>query len=93
MREVANFTLVSRGLAQVGNPLTQEERSKLQAYVNQLDSSAHLTPEEARDFRRLAEEEARAHPKDDWARDLLKLAFFAFAIYALAQVLKPKDDT
>ena len=30
VREVANFTLVSRGLAQTRNPLTQEERTQLQ---------------------------------------------------------------
>ena len=93
LRHVANFNMVSRGVAESTNPLSQEERARLQQYVHKLEAREGLMPGEAADFRYLAEKEADAHPKDDWAADLLKLGLVAFALYALSEIFKPKEDS
>jgi hypothetical protein len=91
-RQVANFTRVSRGVAQQRNPISATERARLQGYLGQLETGGQLSPSEAEDFRRLAEEEARAHPREDWAKDLLKLGLVAFALYTLSEIFKPNEN-
>jgi hypothetical protein len=92
-KHIANFGAVAAGLGTVkptGNPVTQQELDQLKAYVQRAQQGGPFTASEARDFSALADRVARDYAGQDWVSDLIKLALFIFALYAIAELLKPK---
>jgi len=90
-KRMADFTVVNDGLGRVatkGNPLTQQELDTLRAYTRQAQRGSTFTPEQATEFRNLSERASQEYPNQDWIKDLLKIALFVFAVYAIAQLLK-----
>ena len=90
-RMIGNFTVVNKGLGEViarGNPFTQDELSRLQFYTQRAQMGQVFTPEDAQDFRQLSERASVEYPGQDWVRELLKIAWFIFALYAIGQILK-----
>ena len=86
-----NFGDVTKGLSSVvakGNPFTQQELDTLRKYTQQAQRGSIFTPEQATQFRDLSERASREYPNQEWVGELLKIALFIFAIYALAQLLK-----
>jgi len=92
-RIIANFRLVSSGLATVkvkGNPFTVEELGKLRSYTQQAEDGRIFTPEQAIEYKQLSERASREYAGQDWASELLKAALFIFALYALGQILRAR---
>jgi hypothetical protein len=92
-RMIANFTLVNEGLSTVkakGNPFTEEELRRLRSYTQQAQEGRLFTPDQAIEYKELSERASREYPGQQWVTELLKVALFIFALYALTQLLKPK---
>lgn len=88
---VASFTLVNKGLGALipkGNPVTQQELDTLKAYTTKAQQGGTFTPQQATEFRDLSERISREYPNQDWVKELLKIALFIFAVYAIAQLFK-----
>lgn len=88
---MGNFRIVFNGLNSViakGNPFTQQELDSLRAYTQQAQQGNVFTPEQATEFRNLSERVSREYPNQDWVGELLKIALFIFALYAISQILK-----
>lgn len=86
-----SFGVVNTGLNAViakGNPFTQRELDTLKAYTKQAQQGSTFTPEQATEFRNLSERVSREYPNQEWVTELLKIALFIFAVYAIAQLLK-----
>ena len=96
LRQVANFTIVNEGLDHLrpsGNPFAVSEIDKLREYTKRAQEGGSFTPAEASEFRQLSEKAAREYPEQDWVTDLLKLALFAFGLYALSKPLNPGESS
>jgi|GEM_PF-4923363 len=90
-RMMWNFGSVNTGLASVvarGNPFTQQELDVLRSYTQQAQRGEIFTPQQATEFRNLSERAVREYPNQDWVGELLKIALFIFALYAISQILK-----
>jgi len=86
-----NFGLVTKGLSAViakENPFTQQELDTLRAYTQQAQQGEVFTPQQATEFRNLSERASREYSDQDWVGELLKIALFIFAVYAVSQILK-----
>jgi len=86
-----NFGVVNKGLSSViakGNPFTQQELDTLKQYTQQAQSGKIFTPEQATQFRNLSERASNEYPNQEWVGELLKIALFVFAVYAIAQLLR-----
>lgn len=93
-RAIANFTIVNSGLSSIkprSNPFTAEEVQRLQYYTQKAQRGESFLPDEATDYRQLSERAAREYPQQQWVAELLKIALFIFALYALTQILKSKS--
>jgi hypothetical protein len=89
-RIVAKFTLINKGLETVvakGNPFTNEELGRLRSYTRQAQEGQIFTPEQALEYRQLAERTSHEYAGQDWVTELLKVALFVFALYALSKIL------
>lgn len=92
---IANFTILDsglRGLEPSGNPFTNEELQYLRDYTEKAKRGEMFTPTEARYYKELSDRAASEYPGQDWVAELLKLALFIFALYVLADILKPKEE-
>lgn len=90
-RIVAKFTLITKGLDTVttkGNPFTQQEVDILRSYTQQAQQGSVFTAQQATQFRELSERASREYPNQDWVGELLKVALFIFAVYAISQLLR-----
>lgn len=90
-RKMAEFTLIKKGLDSVvakGNPFTQQELDTLRAYTLQAQQGLSFTQRQAEEFRMLSERASREYPNQDWVKELLKVALFIFAVYAIAKFLE-----
>lgn len=93
-RIIAKFTLLTKGLDTViakGNPFTQLELDALKAYTIQAQQGLTFSPQQATEFRNLSERASLEYPNQDWVKELLKVALFVFAVYAIAQLLKSES--
>lgn len=91
-RAIARFTVVNTGLSNIKlqqNPFTASEVQRLHVYTRQAEQGESFLADEARDFKELSERVAHEYADQDWVAELLKVAFFIFAIYALSELLKP----
>lgn len=91
LRSLANFEKIDEGLESIkpsGNPFTEAEAERLRLYSKQAQEGEWFSPSDAADFRALSERAATEYASQDWVNDLLKVALFTFALYALYQVLK-----
>lgn len=92
-QQIANFGALNAGLGTVkpsGNPVSREELDRLRRYVQSAERGETFTPDQATDLRDLADRVARDYAGQDWAADLVKLALIIFALYFVAEMLKPK---
>ena len=92
LRATTNFNLVKEGLGNVkpkGNPFTAEELNRLQYYTDRARQGQSFQPEEAQDYRQLSERAAREYPGQQWVAELMKVALFIFALYAIGKLLEP----
>jgi crotonobetainyl-CoA:carnitine CoA-transferase CaiB-like acyl-CoA transferase len=92
-RAIANFKIVNQGLGSIvpsGNPVTKAELERLRQYTQRAELGEPFSPEEARDFKELAEKATKDYASAEWASELLKVALFVFALYALSELLKPQ---
>ena len=71
--------------------LTGAEIRRLRGYVARAGQGERFTPEEATDLRDLSDRVAREHPGEEWVVGLLRVAFFIFAVDAVADALAPPD--
>ena len=93
LKMIANFTLVDKKLNALHpqrNPLMPEEIQRLRQYNGRASRGEPFSAGEAGDFRELAEKAAHEYGNQDWVVELLKIAFFIFALYALSELLKSK---
>lgn len=93
-KNIANFTLVSSQLSKLrpmGNPFTAGELDRLRYYTDKAQKGQTFEAEEARDFKQLSQRASGEYPNQDWVAELLKVALFIFAIYALSKALEKKD--
>jgi hypothetical protein len=91
-RSIARFTILEEGVKRLEasqNPLSSSELKRLQVYVEKAGQGEAFSQEEAQDFKGLADRVAREHSGQDWVAELIKLALFIFALYVLAEILKP----
>lgn len=65
-------------------PFTQQELDTLRAYTRQAQQGSTFTPEQATEFRNLAERISCEYLNQDWAKELLKIAFFISAVYGFS---------
>lgn len=94
LRLIANFPMVQGGLSKLrpkGNPFNEKEIAKLRQYTSKAQAGERFSPEEARDYRDLSESAAREYAGQDWVTELLKIALFIFALYALAKLFESKS--
>lgn len=92
-RKIADFTIVDKGLATIkakGNPFTEDELRRLRSYTQQAKEGRAFTREQALEYRQLSERASREYAGQDWVTELLKIALFIFALYAIGQLLKSK---
>jgi len=92
-RIFANFTLVNQGLATAqtkSNPLPNEELERLRAYTRQAQQGQVFTSDQAFEYRQLSERASREYVGQDWVGELLKIALFIFALYAIGKLLESK---
>lgn len=68
-----------------GNPVSAQEASKLQWYVERARRNEVFTPEEAQDFYNLSQRVSQDRSDDQGAWGILLLAAFIFALYYLSQ--------
>jgi hypothetical protein len=71
-----------------GNPFTQQELDTLRSYAKQAQEGKIFTSEQAMHFRQLSEKVSSEYPNQDWVADLLKVALFIFAIYAISKLVE-----
>lgn len=91
LRSTANFKVVQDGLDAIkpkGNPFTVEELNRLQYYTDRARQGQPFLPEEAQDYRQLSERAAREYPGQQWVTELVKVALFIFALYAIGKLLE-----
>jgi hypothetical protein len=89
-RMVAKFTLINKGLETAvakGNPITAEELERLRSYTRRAQEGQVFAPDEALDYKQLAERTSRDYVGQDWVAELLKAALFIFALYAFGKAL------
>jgi chemotaxis protein CheY-P-specific phosphatase CheC len=82
---------INKGLESIiakGNPFTPQELDALRLYARQAQEGQIFTPEQATHFRQLSEKASSEYPNQDWVGELLKIALFIFAIYAVSKLLK-----
>ena len=90
LRVTANFKVVQDGLSTIkpkGNPFTAEELNRLQYYTDRARQGLTFQTEEAQDYRQLSERTAREYPGQQWVTELMKVALFIFALYAIGKLL------
>ena len=90
LRQMANFTLVNKGLDSIepkGNPFTLDELNELKEYTAMAQSGKRFEPYEAQEYRDLTERASREYPGQDWVVELLKIGLIIFAIYAIGKAL------
>ena len=93
-RLLTNFTIINEGLGSIkpeGNPFTREEIERLRYYSHQAERGEAFSIEEAQEFKQLSERAVSEYPNQSWVGELLKVALFMFALYALAKVLNPES--
>lgn len=91
LRATTNFKIVQEGLGNVkpkGNPFTVEEINRLQFYTDKARQGQVFLPEEAQDYKQLSERAAREYPGQQWVAELMKVALFIFALYAIGKLLE-----
>ena len=91
LRATANFKVVQDGLNTIepqGNPFTADELHRLQYYTDKARRGESFLPEEAQDYRQLSERAAREYPGQQWVSELIKVALFIFALYAIGKLLE-----
>lgn len=81
-----------RTLRPSGNPVTEAEIQRLQAYVARAEQGDTFTGEEAADFKDLSERAAAESKGQEWGKELLKLGMFIFAVYALGRLFGAGGD-
>ena len=70
------------------NPLTAEDVRNIQVFHDRFRNLDTFTPDEAIEFKRLAEIVIDEHSDKETGRELLRMAWFAYSVYALAEQLK-----
>ena len=91
LRATTNFSVVQDGLGNVkpkGNPFTAEELNRLQYYTDKARQGQPFQLGEAQDYRQLSERAAREYPGQQWVAELIKVALFIFALYAIGKLLE-----
>lgn len=91
LRATTNFKIVQEGLGSVrpkGNPFTVEELNRLQYYTDRARQGLPFQTEEAQDYKQLSERAAREYPGQQWVAELMKVALFIFALYAIGKLLE-----
>ena len=91
LRATANFSIVQDGLDKVkpkGNPFTADELNRLQYYTDKARQGQPFLPEEAQGYRQLSERAASEYPGQQWVAELIKVALFIFALYAIGKLLE-----
>lgn len=68
-----------------GNPVSAEEASKLQGYVERARRNDVFTPQEAQDFYNLSQRVSQDRSDDKGAWAIFLLAAFIFALYVLSK--------
>lgn len=68
-----------------GNPISIEEASRLQGYVEKARRNEYFKPDEAQDFYNLSQRVAQERSQDEGAWGILLLAAFILALYVLAK--------
>ena len=76
------------GIHATPNPLTEEDVRNIHSFHQRFIDLDTFTPDEAVEFKRLAEIVLEEYPELDVTKDLLGMAWFAYAVYALAEQLK-----
>ncbi len=71
--------------------MTETEIRRVGDYMGRVLRGGTFTPEEATDFQELAARVAEESPGEDWAVDLVKVAFIVYAIDAVGPALAPTD--
>ena len=92
-RMIANFTLVNTGLATLeaeDNPFSSDELQRLRSYTQQAEQRQVFTPEQASDYKQLSERASHEYAGQDWVEELLKVALFVFALYAIGKLLESR---
>lgn len=91
LEAIAKFSVIDEGLGKVErNPLTIDEVQRLRKYTNQARAGQLFTVSDAKDFRLLAERASQEYAGQEWVAELLKVALLIFAIYVVAQILRPR---
>jgi len=87
---MGDFTIVNKGLESVnvkGNPFTQQELDTLRSYTRQAQDGRTFTLQQAVEFRQLSERASVDFVGQEWVTELLKIALFVFALYAISRIL------
>ena len=88
MGSLANGGVSASGIRPTSNPLTEEDVRNIHNFHQRFIDLDTFTPDEAIEFKRLAEIVLEEYPELEVSKDLLGMAWFAYAVYALAEQLK-----
>lgn len=69
------------------NPLTEEDVRNIHSFHQRFMDLDTFTPDEAIEFKRLAEIVLEEYPELEVTKDLLRMSWFSYAVYALAEQL------
>ena len=71
--------------------MTGAEIRRLRGYVARAGQGERFTPKEATDLRDLSFRVAQERPGEEWVTGLLSVAYFIYAVDAVAAALAPTD--